>query len=264
MVEFWNHNPIVIGSSPVLTILIKKKHMLKKLNKYIKTFFQEFCVSNQIFESRKEKNPERDSFLRYYGYSLIIFSFVSFCIPNVWTFTLFSILGYAYYYAFFFVVFLKATMLLEEIYLIRDFLVESNWVFSPILMFKTGAVALKACATCVGGFAAAGAAVDYRITELSAVRDHQGQVHKCSPSNTIISYIGGYKTTEELSEGVLNSKAVARKLADEANKDATKFEKFKLDNKIKLEELKLDNKIKIEEFKRDNRIKLIKEQKKWY
>ena len=242
--------------------------MLKKLNKYIKTFFQEFCVSNQIFESRKEKNPERDSFLRYYGYSLIIFSFVSFCIPNVWTFTLFSILGYAYYYAFFFVVFLKATMLLEEIYLIRDFLVESNWVFSPILMFKTGAVALKACATCVGGFAAAGAAVDYRITELSAVRDHQGQVHKCSPSNTIISYIGGYKTTQELSEGVLNSSGVAQKKAEQANISYQKDVDYK--SKIRLQEfeakqmIKKDTAFDIEAIKKKNKIDIIKEQKKWY
>jgi hypothetical protein len=161
-------------------------------------------------------------------------------------------------------------MLLEEANLIRSILIDSNWVFSPVLMFKTGAMAVKFCVTCVGGLAATGAAVDYKITELSAVKDNKGMVHKCSPGYTIISYASGQKTGEELVEGVFNAKAAATKMADQQNINYQKCADLAESNKLKirleyhqkLSRIKLEDSTTFENIKKTNSLELIKEKKK--
>jgi len=237
----------------------------------IKSFVKNIYLQNIAFENLKKKKPLRDSFLKVYGITLILFSILSFLITNVWEFSFFIFVGNLYYYLFFLVVFLKGSMLLEETNLIRSLLIESNWLFSPLLMFKTGAVAIKFCVTCVGGLAATGAAVDYRITELSGVKDTKGMVHKCSPSATMLSYAVGQKTGEELVEGVFNAKAAATKMADNQNINYQKYADLAESNKLKirleynqkLSKLKLEDATAFENTKRNNALDLVKEKKKW-
>ena len=185
--------------------------------KLIKTTILSLYNSNISFNNKVKKKPIIDKILSYYGISLIIFTFFSIFFYNIIsTFFMYSVFCKVYYFGFYFALLLKLFVALDELVLIKDLYISTG--FTPFLMLKSTATAVKICATCAAGAGTVAGGYIILAGEYSGVPDSRGYVHKHSPVQSISEYAQGRIPLSEMKEGVLNPKSIAAKSADLADK----------------------------------------------